>query len=311
MRVAVQDGSLTFLFENKGSMYEGKGFEMLAALNRHCRPDTVANAFSTLMSLFKDSMGDLEDIIAFCSRFDGMINEMSRCKIVIPHLLMVMFFLRSLHSRYSPLLDQFRSRARPLETASLESIFSDVHFHDKFTVVGKDNKPKGGLKLRLLRPLPILHPPARLTRMAKPGTIPGNGLLISSMRALSGRGICPICHREGDHHAPAACPLLVELNLKLIKVAPVGSGSSLPPAAAPAPSPSPGRRSAVTDENSASGSSGSVFAPSGLIAKVEAAHGDNYDSGDEFRWDGNDNGSISATYAGVSPNLVFPSLFTP
>jgi len=86
----------------------------------------------------------------------------------------------------------------------------------------------------------------------------------------------------------------VELNLKLIKVAPVGSGSSLPPAAAPAPC-----------------SSGSVSAPSGLIATVEAAHGNDYDSSDEFRWDGNDNGSISATYAGVSPNLVFPSLFTP
>jgi len=114
------------------------------------------------------------------------------------------------------------------------------------------------------------------------------------MRALSGHGISPICHREGDHHAPAACPLLVELNLKLIKVAPVGSGSSLPPAAAPAPC-----------------SSGSVSAPSGLIATVEAAHSNDYDSSDEFRWDGNDNGSISATYAGVSPNLVFPSLFTP
>jgi len=158
LRVAVQDGSLMFLFENKGSMYEGKGFEMLAALNRHCRPDTVANAFSTLMSLFNDSMGDLEDIIAFCSRFDGMINEMSRCKIVIPHLLMVMFFLRSLHSRYSPLLDRFRSRAHPLETASLESIVSDVHFHDEFTVVGKDNKAKGGPKAAAAAATPYSAP---------------------------------------------------------------------------------------------------------------------------------------------------------
>ncbi len=54
----------------------GKAFEMLAALNLHCRPDTAANAFSTLMSLFNDSMGDSEDILAFRSRFDGMINEM-------------------------------------------------------------------------------------------------------------------------------------------------------------------------------------------------------------------------------------------
>ncbi len=182
---------LKFLFENKGSVYDGKGFEMLAALNRHCRPDTVANAFSTLMSLFNDSMGDSEDIIAFRSRFDGLINEMSWCKIVIPHLLVVMFFLRSLHSRYSPLLDQFRSRARPLETASLDSIVSDVRFHDEFTVVGKDNKPKGPKAAAELRPLPTLHHPARLIRTAKPGTTLGNGWLSSSPRASKVAGNVP------------------------------------------------------------------------------------------------------------------------
>jgi hypothetical protein len=59
IRVTVQDGSLPFLFENKGLMYDGKGFEMLAALNQHCCcPDSVANAFTTLMLLFnKNSMG--------------------------------------------------------------------------------------------------------------------------------------------------------------------------------------------------------------------------------------------------------------
>ncbi len=93
LRVAVQDGTLKFLFENKGSIYDGKGFEMLAALNLHCHPDMVANVFSTLMSFFNDSMGDSEDILAFRTRFDRMINKMCPCKIVIPPLLMVMFFL--------------------------------------------------------------------------------------------------------------------------------------------------------------------------------------------------------------------------
>ncbi len=49
IRVAIQDRSLCFLFENKGSMYDGKGFKMLAALNQHCCSDSVANAFTTLM----------------------------------------------------------------------------------------------------------------------------------------------------------------------------------------------------------------------------------------------------------------------
>ncbi len=65
VRVAVQDGSLCFLFENKGSMYDGTGFEMLSVLNEHCRPDSVANAFTTLMSLINDSMGESEEIMVF------------------------------------------------------------------------------------------------------------------------------------------------------------------------------------------------------------------------------------------------------
>jgi hypothetical protein len=76
IRVAVQDGSLRFLFEIKGLMYDGKGFEMLVALNWHCRPDSTANAFTTLLSFFNNSLGAFEEIMAFCSRFNGMVNDM-------------------------------------------------------------------------------------------------------------------------------------------------------------------------------------------------------------------------------------------
>jgi hypothetical protein len=65
IRVTVQDGSLHFLFKNKGLLYNGKGFKMLAALNQHCHPDSVANAFTTLMSPFNNSMSKSEDIMAF------------------------------------------------------------------------------------------------------------------------------------------------------------------------------------------------------------------------------------------------------
>jgi hypothetical protein len=32
---------------------------MLAVLDQHCHPDTIANAFSTLMSLFNDMQGPI------------------------------------------------------------------------------------------------------------------------------------------------------------------------------------------------------------------------------------------------------------
>jgi hypothetical protein len=91
-------------------------------------------------------MGELEEIMAFRSRFDGMVNIMAQCKIVIPPILMVRFFLHLLHSCYNDLLEQFRSRYKPLKGISLNSIVVDIHYQDKFQFVGSDKKapaPKG------------------------------------------------------------------------------------------------------------------------------------------------------------------------
>ncbi len=82
---------------------------MIDVLNRHCRPDSVTNAFTTLMSLFNDGQGNSKPIVKFRSWFDRMIMDILRCKVVIPSLLLVMIFICALHSRYSDILDQFRS----------------------------------------------------------------------------------------------------------------------------------------------------------------------------------------------------------
>ncbi len=69
-----------------------------------------------------------------------MVNDMARCKIVIPQILMVMFFLCSLHPCYDDLLKQFRSRYKSLDGASLDSIVADVRYHNEFKLVGSDKK---------------------------------------------------------------------------------------------------------------------------------------------------------------------------
>ncbi len=138
--MAVQDGSLHFLFENKGLVYDGKGFEMLAALNQHCHPNLVANSFMTLLLLFNDSAGVSDEIMAFRSRFDGMVNNMACCKIFLPLILIVMFFLRSLHSCYNDLLEQFFSHYKSLEGTSLDLIVADVRYQEEFQLVGMDKK---------------------------------------------------------------------------------------------------------------------------------------------------------------------------
>ena len=60
LRVALKNGGLRFLFDNTESRFHGKGFKMIDVLNRHCHPDSVTNAFTTLLSLFNDVQGDTE-----------------------------------------------------------------------------------------------------------------------------------------------------------------------------------------------------------------------------------------------------------
>jgi hypothetical protein len=86
------------------------------------------------------------------------------------------------------------------------------------------------------------------------------------MHLLAGNGFCPICHHDKDKHAPTACPLLAELNLKLIWVSPPAG----PLAAAPTPaaSPFPGGCSEMADEASTLGLTGLATAPDGIVATV-------------------------------------------
>ena len=290
LRNAVREGSLRFLFDNKGTLYHGKGFEMLAVLDQHCRPDTISNAFSTLMSLFNDIQGPSEPILEFRSRFDGMVLDMSRSKILLPPILLVMLFLRALHSRYSDILDQFRSRYKHLEAATIDSVVDDARYHDEFKLVGSDKK--GG-------PTPKAAA-ANVDKSGKEWASPFEWLSSYSTkgiktrwdRAIAGTGICPICHRaEKPWHVPANCPLLKDLNLKLVH-GPPSSAPGPAPSAAPvpapaAPSPSPGGRVASTDDQSIAISVGSPSAPSGLMASVAE---DDFDSDDDFRWAGDESG---------------------
>ncbi len=130
--LVVKDGELCFLFENKGDTYIGRGFEMLAACNACCHPNSVANAFSSLLSIFDELQGNDKPILAFRSCFNSLILEMACCKVVIPPLLLVMLFLLAFHSCYLDIVEQFRTRHKSLETMSIEMIVVDITYHDNF-----------------------------------------------------------------------------------------------------------------------------------------------------------------------------------
>jgi hypothetical protein len=68
IRMALKDGPTRFLFENTGSTYFDKGFEMLQVLEDHFRPSSISNTFATLLSLFNGRQSNTEGIHQFCSR---------------------------------------------------------------------------------------------------------------------------------------------------------------------------------------------------------------------------------------------------
>jgi hypothetical protein len=141
-------------------------------------------------------------------------------------------------------------------------------------------------------------------------------------RAMAGTGICPVCHHdELPHHVPTQCPMLAELNLKLITCLPAGGKPAPAPGLAPSPmpAPTPGRHAVAADASSVSGSSGSSTALSGLTAVVAPAPfpSGNYESDDNFHWDGDDFGveytappKVNIRIAPYSPSCYHVSLIS-
>ncbi len=133
---------------------------------------------------------------------------MTRCKVVIPPLLLVMIFIHALHSCYSDILDQFRSCYKDLEAGTVDSVVADVKYHDEFQLVNTKSKAprKGG-------------PGASAVAVNKSGREWSttfewiSSFLIKAIKtrwegALAGTGICPICHRAkspGTYPPTALC----------------------------------------------------------------------------------------------------------
>jgi hypothetical protein len=145
LRAAIKDGPACFLFENTGTTFYGKGFEMLQVLEDYFRPSTISNSFTTLFSLFNDTQAEKESIHEFRSRFEGHMGALSRSSVAIPPILQVMLFLRGMHSRYQDLLSQFASKHKDLAIATIDSIVGDAKFMDEFKLVQR-SLPSGLIK---------------------------------------------------------------------------------------------------------------------------------------------------------------------
>ncbi len=295
--LAIKDRNLCFLFENKGTQFHGRGFEMLAALTQHCRPDTVSNTFASLLSLFNDVQRKAESILEYRSHFDVLTLELSQCKVIITPLLLVMLFLQGLHGCYANIVEQFRSHFKSIETATADFIMSDVAFHDSFTLVETRKCKLAGGSASTPRVPAVAAANTNCQGnvwqllfewLAKYGI---KGIKGRWTHAMVGTGIFLICHRnEKQFHVPTQCPLLLDLGLKLITCQPATpspaptalAGASL--ALLPTPTLAPGGRAAAADSGS---STGLATTPPGLSAMATPVIGvaADYDTNKDFTWD--------------------------
>jgi hypothetical protein len=163
------------------------------------------------MSLFNDIKGDYEPIMEFCSCFESIVMDMMRCKIVIPPILLVMFFLCALHGHHTDLPEQFCSRLKVLEDASVDSVVEDVGYHDSFTLAGpkKSPPPPGSWVPKASAANANRHGHKWNNPFEWLASYTKKGIKTQWTRALVDMDICPICHRAKEPwHVPANCPPL-------------------------------------------------------------------------------------------------------
>ncbi len=192
---------------------------------------------------------------------------------------------------------------------------------DEFTVIGAGGKPKPGT----LSPSPCSPAATSVVtdredkRYRTPfewlATYDPGSITTRWRKSLGENFCCAFCNRKEKHH-PLKCPLLGELDLKLIDISGGNHGSSLgstPLAGAQggAPSATPPAAAQAAVIPPPAPASGSPSAPAGLMATVEEGDESFTDSfcrdGDDDGVDFKSNGSVSV----YPPSTVFSDPLLP
>jgi hypothetical protein len=309
---ALKDGPTRFLFVNTGSTYYDRGFEMLQILEDNFCPSSISNTFTTLLSLFNDKQSDKEGVHEFHSQFEGNLLALSHSSVTIPQILQVMLFLHAIHPCYQDLLNKFASKQKDLSVASIDSVVANAKFIDKFVAIGTNGEP--------------VHPPSTPQAPAVATALTGckgkehcsswewlaafdsNDMLSCWHQSLCGGFYCAVCHSKEKHH-PLKCPMLVALNLKLIKVRGSSGGTgadSKSPAGGPSVSGTSGIPGAKVAAVGYPAAPSNDFPPA-LVRMTAAVVAEGY-STDSFCWEGDEDG---ITYVDALKPKASVSPYTP
>ena len=126
------DGSeAQLLFANKGDLYDGKGFEMVGAINNHFSPCDDMVTFEILHDLPNNRQGTSEPVTSYQSRLEGMFLRTSSLGHPVSSKLQVMLFVIGLRAEYKPLIDRFRFGELSFDSMTMSKVSDLVQKFDR------------------------------------------------------------------------------------------------------------------------------------------------------------------------------------
>jgi hypothetical protein len=104
------------------SHFDGKGFEMIAYIDAHFNPSGVGDSLGYIFDLIDIKQAPEELVVTLKARFSRVFASLKMGGISIGASLQVGFMLRSLHSAYQAVVQEFRLGRHSLSTASLQTV---------------------------------------------------------------------------------------------------------------------------------------------------------------------------------------------
>ena len=273
------------------SRFDGKGFEMIAHIDHHFNPSGAVDSLGYIFDLIDIKQLDKESVITLKARFSKVFSALKMGGIGIDSALQVGFMLRALLTRYQAVVQEFRLGRHSLTEASLQTVVDQCTNYDKDPWQGPVDKTG-----KVTRTTPSAN------TVGSDNENPYEALSAKSFNYHFGRwkkalreqkGKCMICFDTArNEHNTCDCPIMKNLGFKIEKRVPSAdnprdaasrAATETPPSQSPLPAPStaPTPTPPPTDSRP-----GSAVVPGAFSAATE------YDSGDEFDYEGKSDGAM-------------------
>lgn len=130
------DSAAQDVFTSSGNQFDGKGFEMLAALEHHFNPSGRVNAIAKLIALCDLKQEDKEELVTLKKRLTTLSTALNSADMSLHETLQVGFMLRALSPQYQAVVAAYQVGNRDVTSATLQTVVdSCTDYDESFTLV--------------------------------------------------------------------------------------------------------------------------------------------------------------------------------